>query len=36
VWFFLKDGKPMLVKIPKVLLIDDQAGKPEGINLGTP
>jgi hypothetical protein len=28
-----KDGKPMLVKLPEVLLIDDQTGKPEGINL---
>ena len=28
-----KDGKPMLVKVAKVLLIDDKAGKPEAINL---
>ena len=28
-----KDGKPTLVKLPKVLLIDDKAGKPEAINL---
>lgn len=28
-----KDGKPMLVKQPKVLLVDDKAGKPEAINL---
>jgi phosphoglycolate phosphatase-like HAD superfamily hydrolase len=28
-----KDGNPMLVKLPEVLLIDDKAGKPEGINL---
>jgi phosphoglycolate phosphatase-like HAD superfamily hydrolase len=28
-----KDGKPTLIKLPKVLLIDDKAGKPEAINL---
>ncbi len=28
-----KDGKPMLVKLPEVLLIDDRGGKVEGINL---
>jgi hypothetical protein len=28
-----KDGKPMLVKLPEVFLIDDTTGKPEGINL---
>jgi hypothetical protein len=28
-----KNGKPVLVKLPEVLLIDDKAGKPEGINL---
>jgi phosphoglycolate phosphatase-like HAD superfamily hydrolase len=28
-----KQGKPMLVKLPEVLLIDDKAGKPEAINL---
>jgi phosphoserine phosphatase len=28
-----KDGKPMLLKLPKVLLVDDKAGKPEAINL---
>ena len=28
-----KDGKPTLVKLPKVLLVDDKAGKPEAINL---
>lgn len=28
-----KDGRPTLVKIPKVLLVDDKAGKPEAINL---
>jgi phosphoglycolate phosphatase-like HAD superfamily hydrolase len=28
-----KAGKPMLVKLPEVLLIDDKAGKPEAINL---
>ena len=28
-----KDGKPTLIKLPKVLLVDDKAGKPEAINL---
>jgi phosphoserine phosphatase len=28
-----KDGKPFLTKEPKLLLNDDQAGKPEGIHL---
>ena len=28
-----KDGKPTLTKLPKVLLVDDKAGKPEAINL---
>ena len=28
-----KDGKPTLIKLPKVLLIDDKEGKPEAINL---
>ena len=28
-----KDGKPMLTKEPKLLLNDDQAGKPEAIHL---
>ena len=28
-----KSGKPNLVKVPKLLLNDDQAGKPEGIHL---
>ena len=28
-----KDGKPLLTKLPEVLLIDDTTGKPEGINL---
>ena len=28
-----KDGNSTLVKLPKVLLIDDKAGKPEAINL---
>jgi phosphoglycolate phosphatase-like HAD superfamily hydrolase len=27
------NGKPMLLKLPEVLLIDDKAGKPESINL---
>ena len=28
-----KDGQPMLVKVPEILLVDDGPGKPEGINL---
>ena len=28
-----KDGNPELIKLPEVLLIDDKAGKPEGINM---
>lgn len=28
-----KNGKPILVKLPKILLNDDKAGKPEGIHL---
>jgi len=28
-----KDGKPFLIKEPKLLLDDDKAGKPEGIHL---
>jgi len=28
-----KDGKPELIRLPKVLLIDDKTGKPEGINM---
>jgi phosphoglycolate phosphatase-like HAD superfamily hydrolase len=28
-----KDGKPELTKEPKLLFVDDHAGKPEGINL---
>ena len=28
-----KDGKPVLMKEPKLLLNDDKAGKPEGIHL---
>ena len=28
-----KEGKPMLLKVPEVFLIDDHTGKPEGINL---
>ena len=30
---YVKDGKPMLTKEPKLLLNDDNAGKPEGIHL---
>src|SRR4051794_30513722 len=29
----VRDGKPVLMKVPKVLLIDDKGGKPEAINL---
>ncbi len=28
-----KDGQPVLVKLPEIMLIDDRGGKPEGINL---
>ena len=28
-----KSGKPILTKVPKLLLNDDEAGKPEGIHL---
>jgi hypothetical protein len=28
-----QDGKPVLMRLPKMFFIDDQAGKPEGINL---
>ena len=28
-----KDGKPFLIKEPKLLLNDNNAGKPEGIHL---
>jgi hypothetical protein len=28
-----KEGKPFLTKEPKILLNDDDAGKPEGIHL---
>jgi phosphoglycolate phosphatase-like HAD superfamily hydrolase len=28
-----KSGKPFLIKVPKLLLNDDKAGKPEGIHL---
>jgi hypothetical protein len=28
-----KEGKPELIKLPEVLLIDDKTGKPEGINM---
>ena len=30
---YAKDGRPMLTKEPKLLLNDDNAGKPEGIHL---
>ena len=28
----MRNGKPVLVKLPKVNLVDDKAGKPVGIN----
>jgi hypothetical protein len=28
-----KEGRPELIKLPEVLLIDDKTGKPEGINM---
>jgi phosphoserine phosphatase len=28
----IKDGKPMLIRLPKISFIDDKAGKPVGIN----
>jgi phosphoglycolate phosphatase-like HAD superfamily hydrolase len=28
-----KDGQPLLIKLPEMFLVDDHAGKPEGINL---
>ena len=28
-----KEGRPELIKLPKVLLIDDKTGEPEGINM---
>ena len=30
---YAPDGKGVLIKQPKILLVDDKAGKPEGINL---
>jgi len=30
---YAKDGKPFLTKEPKLMLNDDNAGKPEGIHL---
>jgi hypothetical protein len=30
---YAKDGRPMLMKLPKLLYFDDGAGKPEGIHL---
>ena len=30
---YAKDGKPFLTKEPKLLLNDNNAGKPEGIHL---
>ncbi len=29
---YAKDGKPLLIKEPKLMLNDDNAGKPEGIS----
>jgi len=31
--FELRDGKPVLVKLPEIDFIDDKSGKPEGIHL---
>ncbi|MFA5951198.1 MAG: haloacid dehalogenase-like hydrolase [Hyphomicrobium sp.] len=31
--FGYREGKPILTKVPKLLLNDDKAGKPEGIHL---
>ena len=28
-----QDGKPVLMRLPKVFFIDEKTGKPEGINL---
>ena len=30
--FELRDGKPILVRLPEISFIDDKAGKPVGIN----
>ncbi len=30
--FEMKDGQPVLMRLPKIDFIDDKAGKPEGIN----
>jgi hypothetical protein len=30
---YAKDGKPVLTKVPKLVLNDNNAGKPEGIHL---
>lgn len=30
---YAPDGKGVLIKQPKIMLVDDKAGKPEGINL---
>jgi phosphoglycolate phosphatase-like HAD superfamily hydrolase len=30
---YAKDGKPILIKVPKLMLNDNDAGKPEGIHL---
>ena len=30
---YTSDGRPVLVKLPEVLLVDDKQGKPEGIHL---
>ncbi len=32
-YVYAKDGKPILIKQPKLTLYDDNAGKPEGIHL---
>jgi phosphoglycolate phosphatase-like HAD superfamily hydrolase len=30
---YTSDGQPVLVKLPEVMLVDDEQGKPEGIHL---
>jgi hypothetical protein len=31
--FEMKDGKPVLMRLPEINFIDDKAGKPVGINM---
>ena len=30
--YWLRDGKPELVRLPEIYFVDDKAGKPVGIN----